>query len=73
MSFKSLLHAENTKASTIICAKYFFNYSNFLRLNLGFEYGQKGNTNMGLIKENYYGINIGLSFNDVWFKRRKFE
>ncbi len=42
-------------------------------INLGFEYGQKGNTNMGLIKENYYGINIGLSFNDVWFKRRKFE
>ncbi|UUV21405.1 hypothetical protein [Paenimyroides aestuarii] len=42
-------------------------------INLGFEYGQKGNTNMGLIKENYYGVNIGLSFNDVWFKRRKFD
>lgn len=42
-------------------------------INLGFEYGQKGNTNMGLIKENFYGVNIGLSFNDVWFKRRKFD
>lgn len=42
-------------------------------VNVGFEYGQKGNTNMGLIKENYYGINIGFSFNDVWFKRRKFD
>lgn len=42
-------------------------------INLGFEYGQRGNTNMGLIKENFYGINIGLSFNDIWFKRRKFD
>lgn len=42
-------------------------------INLGFEYGQKGNTNMGLIKENYYGVNIGFSFSDVWFKRRKFD
>lgn len=42
-------------------------------INVGFEYGQRGNTNMGLIKENYYGINIGLSFNDIWFQRRKFD
>jgi len=42
-------------------------------INIGFEYGQRGNTNMGLIKENYYGINVGLSFSDVWFKRRKFN
>lgn len=42
-------------------------------INFGVEYGQKGNTNMGLIKENYVGFNIGLSFNDVWFKRRKFD
>jgi len=42
-------------------------------INLGFEYGQKGSTNMGLIKENYYGVHIGFSFNDVWFKRRKFD
>ncbi len=42
-------------------------------INIGFEYGQRGNTNMGLIKENYYGINVGFSFSDVWFKRRKFN
>lgn len=42
-------------------------------INIGFEYGQRGNTNMGLIKENYYGFNIGFSFNDIWFKRRKFD
>ena len=42
-------------------------------INIGFEYGQRGNTNMGLIKENYYGINVGLSFNDLWFQRRKFN
>lgn len=42
-------------------------------INIGFEYGQKGNTNMGLIKENYYGVHVGFSFNDVWFKRRKFN
>lgn len=42
-------------------------------INIGFEYGQKGNTNMGLIKENYYGFHVGFSFSDVWFKRRKFN
>lgn len=42
-------------------------------INIGFEYGQKGNTNMGLIKENYYGVHVGFSFSDVWFKRRKFN
>ena len=42
-------------------------------INIGFEYGQKGNTNMGLIKENYYGVHIGFSFSDVWFQRRKFN
>lgn len=42
-------------------------------INIGFEYGQRGNTNMGLIKENYYGFNVGFSFNDIWFKRRKFD
>lgn len=42
-------------------------------INIGFEYGQRGNTNSGLIKENYYGINIGLSFTDFWFQRRKFD
>lgn len=42
-------------------------------INIGFEYGQRGNTNSGLIKENYYGINVGLSFNDFWFQRRKFD
>lgn len=48
-------------------------FSSFSNINIGFEYGQKGNTNMGIIKENYYGFNVGLSFNDIWFKRRKFN
>ncbi|HUH26528.1 MAG TPA: hypothetical protein VLY87_07860 [Flavobacterium sp.] len=48
-----------------------FNHNS--NINIGFEYGQRGNTNMGLIKENYYGFTVGLSFNDVWFQRRKFN
>lgn len=46
---------------------------NFTNLNVGFEYGQRGSSKQSLFKENYFNINIGLSLNDFWFKRRKFE
>lgn len=45
----------------------------FSNLNLGFEFGQRGTTNSGLVKENYINVNIGISFNDRWFIKRKYD
>lgn len=46
---------------------------NFSNLNIGFEFGQRGTTKSNLIQENYINFSIGLSFNDFWFIRRKFD
>ena len=45
----------------------------FSNINIGFEYGQRGTTNSGLIKENFFNAMISLSLNDRWFLQRKFE
>lgn len=45
----------------------------FSNINVGFELGKRGTTNAGLVKENYGNIKIGLSFNDRWFEKRKFN
>lgn len=42
-------------------------------INLGFEFGKKGTTANGLIEENYFNVSVGLSLNDVWFKKRKID
>lgn len=46
-------------------------------VNLGFTYGQMGKTTENLLKENYYKISLGISFNDrayEWYrKQRKFN
>jgi len=39
-------------------------------LNLSLEYGQRGSTSNGLIKENYLGFKIGFDINDIWFRKR---
>jgi len=38
-------------------------------INLGFEFGKRGNTNNGLVQENYFNFRLGLSLNDKWFKK----
>lgn len=43
----------------------------FSNINLGFELGRRGTTDQGLIREDYLGINIGLSLNAQWFIKRK--
>ena len=48
-------------------------YGTFSNINIGMEFGKRGTTNAGLIEENYTNIHIGLSFNDLWFKKRKYE
>ena len=43
----------------------------FSNINLGFELGKKGTTDASLIEESYFKVNIGLSFNDAnWFRKR---
>ncbi len=39
-------------------------------MNLALKYGQRGTTDDNLIKENYFRVNFGISFNDRWFQRR---
>ena len=41
------------------------------KANLGFEIGKIGNDD--LIKENYFSLRLGLSLNDVWFIKRKYN
>lgn len=41
----------------------------FSSLNLGLEYGIKGTVMKGLVREEYFGISLGLLFNDKWFKK----
>jgi hypothetical protein len=45
----------------------------FSNLNLGIEYGQRGTTDSGLIQEDFFKISIGLSLNDKWFEKRRFN
>ncbi len=45
----------------------------FSNLNIGFEFGKRGTRLAGLIQENYTNLSIGLSFNDKWFVKRRFD
>ncbi len=45
----------------------------FSNVNIGFELGKKGTTKANLIQENYANLSIGLSLNDKWFEKRKFN
>jgi len=38
-------------------------------LDLGLEYSQRGTTEVNLIQENFFRINIGISFGELWFQR----
>lgn len=42
----------------------------FSNVNLGFEYGQRGTTDSGLIQENFFNVFLSLSLNDRWFEKR---
>ena len=45
-------------------------YSN---ANIGLEFGKRGSQDNGLIQESYWNLIIGLSLNDIWFIKRKFN
>lgn len=42
-------------------------------VNIGLEYGMRGTVKNNLVKENYISMSIGISLNDRWFEKRKFE
>jgi len=45
-------------------------YSN---ANIGIEIGKRGSQDNGLIQESYWNLIVGLSLNDIWFIKRKFN
>lgn len=52
-----------------------FNRHNFQYnfLNIGFEYGERGTTNNNLLKERFFNVMIGITINDRWFIKPKFD
>ncbi len=42
-------------------------------LNLGIEYGNRGVANNGLVQETFVNFNVGLTINDRWFMKRKYN
>lgn len=48
-------------------------YGVFSNINIGFEIGKRGTKMGGLIQENFKTLTIGLSLNDLWFKRTRYE
>jgi hypothetical protein len=42
-------------------------------LNLAAKVGKRGNRNENILEENYFKIYFGITFNDQWFIKRKFD
>jgi hypothetical protein len=42
-------------------------------LQLGFEAGQKGTTNNNLLKQQYLRFHLGITLNESWFFKRKYD
>ena len=45
-------------------------YSN---VNVGLEISQRGRKDLGLIKESAIALRVGMSLNDIWFIKRKYN
>ncbi len=43
------------------------------RVNLALEVGQRGNTDNGLIRENFLNTTVGITLNDRWFVKRRYD
>lgn len=42
-------------------------------LDLAFKYGKRGNKSENILEEDYFKIYFGITFNDQWFIKRKFD
>lgn len=51
------------------------NMKRLSNINVGAEYGVRGNTRRGMIRENYFKFSIGLSLfgEDFWFVKPKYD
>jgi len=45
----------------------------FQNLNLGFEVGKRGTTNKGLVQEDFFSVRLGVTLNDQWFVKNKYN
>jgi hypothetical protein len=43
------------------------------RLHLAMEIGKRGTETNGLVRENFFKFSLGVSLNDKWFVKRKYE
>ena len=68
-----IINNQSIKDSALTLGLGFPFGSTFSNINIGFEYGKRGTTNSGLIEENYMNFSVGLSFNDRWFIKRKYD
>ncbi|MAU63294.1 MAG: hypothetical protein CMC38_02950 [Flavobacteriaceae bacterium] len=48
-------------------------FQGFQNINLGFEIGKRGTTNAGLIQEKFFSVRLGLTLNDRWFVKNKYN
>lgn len=49
------------------------NMSQFGRVNLALNIGQRGNINDNQVREFYTRFTVGVSLNEIWFRKHKFE
>lgn len=47
--------------------------NSYPRLNFGFEYGKRGTIDSGLIEEDFFNFNVGLTINATWFRKRRYD
>lgn len=45
----------------------------FDRIHTAFEIGQRGNETNGLLKESFFRCTVGISLNDKWFIKRRYD
>jgi len=50
-----------------------FLMKSFSMVNIGVELGERGTTNNGLVKEQYFKATLGFTINDRWFQKTKFD
>ncbi len=43
------------------------------RLNIAFDVGQRGTTSNSLVRETFFKAHIGLTLNDIWFIKPKYD
>ena len=68
-----VINGKSIKEQTVTLGLGLPLYGVFSNINIGFELGKRGTKQGGLVQENFQVLTIGLSLNDLWFKRTKYE